>query len=108
MAEQTVNTALGPTEAKKRPCVTAGLALLGAGSAAELEALPAGIAQSSGLDRAAAEHLARRYGTEAPDVAKLGATSLVFVAIELAGERVGRQARPGQDERQQRQRRASR
>ena len=73
MAEQTVNTALGPTEAKKRPCVTAGLALLGAGSAAELEALPAGIAQSSGLDRAAAEHLARRYGTEAPDVAKLGA-----------------------------------
>ena len=46
---------------------------MGAAAPSELETLTATIAQQPGLDRAGAEHLVRRYGTEAPDVVSLGA-----------------------------------
>ena len=45
---------------------------MGAAATSDLETLTATIAQRPGLDRAGAEHLVRRYGTEAPDVLRLG------------------------------------
>jgi glycerol-3-phosphate dehydrogenase len=68
-----VDAALGSAAAKERPSVTADLPLVGAAAPSELETLTATIAQRPGLDRAAAEHLVRRYGTETPDVVSLGA-----------------------------------
>jgi glycerol-3-phosphate dehydrogenase len=73
MAAQTVDAALGPNTTRARPSVTAELPLVGAAAPSELETLTATIAQRPGLDRAGAEHLVRRYGTEAPDVVSLGA-----------------------------------
>ena len=46
---------------------------MGSAAPSELEILTATIAQRPGLDRAAAEHLVRRYGNETPDVVSLGA-----------------------------------
>jgi Glycerol-3-phosphate dehydrogenase len=72
MAAQTVDAALGPKTTRARPSVTTELPLLGAAATSDLETLTATIAQRPGLDRAGAEHLVRRYGTEAPDVLSLG------------------------------------
>ena len=72
MAAQTVDAALGAAAAKARPSITTELPLVGAAATSDLETLTATIAQRPGLDRAGAEHLVRRYGTEAPDVLRLG------------------------------------
>ena len=72
MAAQTVDAAIGPAAAKSRPSVTAEVPIIGAAPRATLDALASRIASTTGLDRARAERLVARFGTEASEIVALG------------------------------------
>ncbi len=72
MSLQTVDAALGPVAAKKRPSMTHKLPLVGAADRASLDSLGDRLAADGGLDSARARRLVDRYGTEASEVVQLG------------------------------------
>jgi len=72
MAADAVDAALGP-EARQRPSATADLPIIGAAARADLAALAVRLAVEHGLEPLAASRLVDRHGTEAADVAALGA-----------------------------------
>jgi glycerol-3-phosphate dehydrogenase len=72
MAAQTVDEALGTAAARSRPSITAEVPIIGAAPDASRDALAADIASATGLDRARAERLVARFGTEASEIVALG------------------------------------
>ena len=72
MAEDTIDAALGPAEAKARPSKTADLPVVGSAPLADLAVLTARIARETGLPEHVARRLVDRHGTEADAVVALG------------------------------------
>ena len=72
MAQDTIDAALGPAEAKARPSKTADLPVVGAAPLADLSVLAARIARETGLPEHVAQRLVDRHGTEADAVVALG------------------------------------
>ncbi len=72
MATDAVDAALG-AEAKARPARTADRPIRGAAAPADLKALASRLSKEHGLSARAATRLVDRHGTEASDVARLGA-----------------------------------
>ena len=71
MAEQVVDTVLGPASARRRS-TTADLPLVGSDTRQRLAILSQRLEDEHGLDTAQAEHLIAQHGAEAADVAALG------------------------------------
>jgi glycerol-3-phosphate dehydrogenase len=72
MARDTVDAALGPEAARRRPSATADLPLAGAATLAALPALAASVARDAGLPERVARRLVDRHGTRAGEVIALG------------------------------------
>jgi glycerol-3-phosphate dehydrogenase len=72
MARDAVQAALG-AESASRPSTTATLPIRGAAAPAELRALATGLAREHGLSERVAGRLVDRHGTEAEQIARLGA-----------------------------------
>ncbi|SER87159.1 glycerol-3-phosphate dehydrogenase [Propionibacterium cyclohexanicum] len=68
MAEDAVDFALGPSLARAKPSVTAGLPLLGADGYAAMRNQAARLAAKYGFDADRMKHLLSRYGSELPDL----------------------------------------
>jgi glycerol-3-phosphate dehydrogenase len=73
MARDAIDAALGEREAKRRPSTTADLPLHGATALADIPSAAAAISTKHGLTDDAATSLVDRHGTDAADIAKLGA-----------------------------------
>ena len=77
MARDAIDAALGTSVARDRPSATADMPVIGAADEATREGIARGLADYPAIAAAhpqAAERLAQRHGTEAPDVAALGET----------------------------------
>ncbi len=72
MARDTIDAALGPEEARRRPSATAELPLVGAASRESVGALATSIARQTGLADDVARRLVDRHGSRALEVVALG------------------------------------
>jgi glycerol-3-phosphate dehydrogenase len=72
MARDTIDAALGPDEAKRRPSATEELPLAGAATREALGALATSIARQTGLSDQVSRRLVDRHGSQALEVVALG------------------------------------
>jgi len=72
MARDTIDAALGPDEARRRPSATAELPLAGAATREALGALATSIARHEGLSDRVSRRLVERHGSRALEVVALG------------------------------------
>jgi glycerol-3-phosphate dehydrogenase len=72
MARDTIDAALGPDEAKRRPSATEELPLAGAATRESLGALATSIARQTGLSDQVSRRLVDRHGSQALEVVALG------------------------------------
>jgi glycerol-3-phosphate dehydrogenase len=72
MARDTIDAALGPDEAKRRPSATEELPLAGAATRESLGALATSIARQTGLSDRVSRRLVDRHGSQALEVVALG------------------------------------
>jgi glycerol-3-phosphate dehydrogenase len=88
MAKDTIDAALGRTEARRRPSTTAELRLVGALPRPELDRLAQRLASEHRLRPEVAARLVDRHGTEARDVVALGAERGLLAPLAADAEQL--------------------
>jgi glycerol-3-phosphate dehydrogenase len=88
MAKDTIDAALGRTEARRRPSTTAELRLVGALPRPELDRLAQRLASEHRLRPEVAARLVDRHGTEAGDVVALGAERGLLAPLAADAEQL--------------------